>query len=132
MLHLVNSGRVNEDAEIWFHKPGKQVWSHLSEVMETLIKFRHQGEVEHLPDEFFTPLMGLPIGSQDPLPPKPALKKSKQGNAEGTLTSNANAQSQVAGKGVEEGPIGAAIQGQNQGGKKILSSPEKATHDVRA
>lgn len=69
---------LEENVEIWFHKPGKQIWINLIEDLEGLVKYREQGEMELLPDDFCAQLMDSLIGMQDPSPPKPAPKKFKQ------------------------------------------------------
>lgn len=77
-----------DNAEVWFHKAGKQVWAQLPEAMEELVKHRREGEMDHLPNDFYSQLMGLPLGSMESTPPKPAMKKNRRGSVEDTITSN--------------------------------------------
>lgn len=124
--------KVSEDSEIFFHKPGKHIWSQLPEAMEELVKSRQQGEVEHLPNDFFTQLMGQPVGSQDSSPPKPALKKSKKGTPAGKVVPKTSIQTQAAGLKGKEGTQNCVVQNQDQGEPKSLAPPENHTNDVRA
>lgn len=85
---------VQEGTTIRFQKPGKQVWVNLSEELESLVKYREDGEMELLPDDFCPQIMDLPHATQafPPSPLKPAMKKNKHGYMESGSTSNSKEQ----------------------------------------